>query len=128
MPWLLNWVVGLGTFQPLIWAYPWELLTSLWLLGIVSRKKIHKRLALWKINFISKGGMITLIKSTVASLLFYQMSLSRMSSAVTKRLEKLQRCFVCGGGARERKAHLVNWDMVCFEKRQGDIGLRKLTW
>ena len=29
MPWLLNWAVGLGTFQPLIWAYPWELPTSL---------------------------------------------------------------------------------------------------
>ena len=97
-------------------------------IGDSIEEKIHKRLALWKINFISKGGRITLIKSTVASLLFYQMSLIRMSSAVTKRLEKLQRCFVCGGGARERKAHLVNWDVVCFEKRQGDIGLRKLTW
>ena len=90
-------------------------------------EKIQKRLALWKRNFISKGGRTTLIKSTVASLPFYQMSLIRMSSAV-KRLEKLQRCFLCGGGARERKAHLVNWDVVCFEKRQGDIGLRQLTW
>ena len=97
-------------------------------IGDSIEEKIHKRLTLWKRNFISKGGRITLIKSTVASLPFYQMSLIRMSSAVTKRLEKLQRCFLCGGGACERKAHLVNWDVVCFEKRQSDIGLRKLTW
>ena len=62
-------------------------------IGDSIEEKIHKRLALWKRNFISKGGRISLIKSTVASLPFYQMSLIRMSSAVTKRLEKLQRCF-----------------------------------
>ena len=97
-------------------------------IGDSIEEKIPKRLALWKRNFISKGGRITLIKSTVASLPFYQMCLIRMSSAVTKRLEKLQRCFLYGGGAHERKAHLVNWDVVCFEKRQSDIGLRKMTW
>ena len=57
-------------------------------------EKMHKRLALWKRNFISKGGRITLIKSTLASLPLYQMSLVRMLGAVAKRLEKLQRCFL----------------------------------
>ena len=32
-------VVGLSTSQPLIWAYPWELPTSLWLFRTVLRKK-----------------------------------------------------------------------------------------
>ena len=41
-------------------------------------EKMHKRLALWKRNFISKDGRITLIKSTLASLPLYQMSLIRM--------------------------------------------------
>ena len=45
----------------------------------------------------------------------------------SKRLEKLQRCFLWGGGAVERKAYLVKWDVVCSEKRQGGLGLRKLT-
>ena len=52
-------------------------------------EKMHKRLALWKRNYISKGGRITLIKSTLASLPLYQMSLVRMPISVAKRLEKL---------------------------------------
>ena len=90
-------------------------------------EKMHKKLVLWKRNFISKGGRITLIKSTLASLPLYQMSIFRIPGAVAKRLEKLQRCFLWGSGAREKKAHLVNWDVVCSEKRQEGLGLRKLT-
>ena len=57
-------------------------------------EKMHKKLALWKKKFISKGGRITLIKSTLASLPLYQMSIFRIPGAFVKRLEKLQRCFL----------------------------------
>ena len=90
-------------------------------------EKMHKKLALWKRNFISKGGRITLIKSTLTSLPLNQMSIFRMSGVVSKRLEKLQSCFLWGGGVNEKKAHLVNWDVVCSEKRHDGFGLRKLT-
>ena len=90
-------------------------------------EKMYKKLALWKINFISKGGRITLIKSTLANLPLYQISIFRIPGVVAKILEKLQRCFLWGSGAREKKAHLVNWDVVCSEKRQGSLGLRKLA-
>ena len=88
---------------------------------------MNKRLALWKRLYITKGGRITLIKSTLASLPLYQMSTVRMPAVVAKRLEKLQRSFLWGGGALERKSHLINWDVVCSEKRQGGLGLRNLT-
>ncbi|RVW58897.1 putative mitochondrial protein [Vitis vinifera] len=38
---------------------------------------------------------------------------------VSLRLEKIQRDFLWGGGALERKSHLVNWDTVCMDKRKG---------
>ena len=38
-------------------------------------EKMHKKLVLWKRNFISKGGRNTLIKSTLTSLPLYQMSI-----------------------------------------------------
>ena len=63
---------------------------------------------LWKRQYISKGGRITLIKSTLASMPIYQMSLFRMPMIVARRLEKVQRDFLWGGGNSERKAHLVN--------------------
>ena len=40
-------------------------------------ERIRKRLALWKRQFISKGGRITLIWSTLVSMPIYLMSLLR---------------------------------------------------
>ena len=73
---------------------------------------MRRRLACWKINYISKGERVTLIKSTLAILPLYQMSLVRMPVSVTKRLEKMQRSFLRGGGALEKKPHLIKWDVV----------------
>ncbi|RVX20512.1 Transposon TX1 uncharacterized 149 kDa protein [Vitis vinifera] len=35
--------------------------------------------------------------------------------------------FLVGGGALERKPHLVNWDTVCMDKRKGGLGVRRLS-
>ena len=32
-----------------------------------------------------------------------------------------------GGGALEKKSHLVKWDMICSYKGQGGLGLRSLS-
>ncbi|RVW97689.1 Transposon TX1 uncharacterized 149 kDa protein [Vitis vinifera] len=65
-------------------------------------ERVRRRLALWKRQYISKGGRITLIKSTMASIPIYQM------------------------GNMERKAHLVKWEIVCGDKGRGGLGLRRL--
>ncbi|RVX05648.1 putative ribonuclease H protein [Vitis vinifera] len=82
-------------------------------------ERMRWKLALWKRQYISKGGRIALIKSTLASMPLYQMSLFRMPRAVARRLEKLQRDFLWGGESTERKAHLVNWERVCVGKEKG---------
>ena len=90
-------------------------------------ERMRWKLALWKRQYISKGGRIALIKSTLASMPLYQMSLFRMLRVVARRLEKLQRDFLWGGESTERKAHLVNWERVCVGKEKGGLGLRKLV-
>ena len=50
-----------------------------------------------------------------------------MLKIVARRLKKLQRDFLWGGGNMERKAHLVNWEMVCTGKEKGGLSLRKLV-
>ena len=57
-------------------------------------KKMRRRLALWKRQYLSKGGRITLIKSTLASIPLYQMSVFRMPKSVARMIEKLQRDFL----------------------------------
>ena len=65
--------------------------TSMWD-GV--EEKVRRRLALWKRQYISKGGRLILIKSTMASMPLYQMSLFHMPKSVVRRLEKLQRDFL----------------------------------
>ncbi|RVW34062.1 putative ribonuclease H protein [Vitis vinifera] len=89
-------------------------------------ERLRRRLARWKRQYLSKGGRITLIKSTLASIPIYQMSIFRMPKSVVKRLEKLQRDFLWGGGNTGRKIHLVNWKVVCTQKDKGGLGIRRM--
>ncbi|RVW27357.1 putative ribonuclease H protein [Vitis vinifera] len=89
-------------------------------------ERVRRRLALWKRQYISKGKRVTLIKSTLASMSIYQMSIFRMPKVV-RRIEKVQRDFLWGEGNMEGKIHLVKWEMVCTDKDKGGLGLRKLA-
>ena len=51
-------------------------------------KECEKKKILCKIEYISKGERVTLIKSTLTSVPLYQMSLVRMPKAVVVRLDK----------------------------------------
>ena len=59
-------------------------------------ERFHKRLLLWKRQYLSKGGRLTLLCSTLASLLIYFMSLFTIPKIVRLRLEKIQRDFLFG--------------------------------
>ncbi|RVW26393.1 putative ribonuclease H protein [Vitis vinifera] len=88
-------------------------------------EKVRRRLALWKRQYLSKGGRITLIKSMLVSIPLYQMSLFRMPKSVARRLEKLQRDFLWRGANGGNKAHLVKWEVVCADKEKGGFASAK---
>ena len=70
---------------------------------------IQKILTLWRRQYLSKGGRHSLIKSTLCSLSIYCMSLLVILRRISLRLAKVQRDFSQGGGALEKKLHLVTW-------------------
>ena len=70
-------------------------------------ESFQRRLALWKRQYISEGGRLTLIRSTLSNMPIYYMSILRIPRSVRLRLEQIQRDFLCGGRALERKTHLV---------------------
>ena len=61
---------------------------------------------------LSKGGRLTLIKSTLSNLPTYSLSLFPIPVGVVNRLKKLQRDFLWGEIGDEFKYHLVNWSQV----------------
>jgi hypothetical protein len=72
-------------------------------------ERVEKRLASWKRLYLSKGGKLTLIKSTLSSIPTYFLSLFPIPARVANRLEKLQRDFLWCGMDEKPKFHLVNW-------------------
>ena len=91
-------------------------------------ERFQKRLAMWKRQYISKGGRITLIWSTLASFPIYYMFVLYLPRTVRLRLEQIQRDFLWGGGALNRKTHLVRWTTIYLEdnKKEG-LGVKCLS-
>ena len=89
-------------------------------------EKVERRLARWQKLYLSKGGRLTLLKSTLSSLPTYYLSLFTVSKHVAARIEKIQRNFLWGGLGDGFKHHLVGWDTVCSPLAQGGLGVQKV--
>ena len=50
------------------------------------------------------------------------------AKAVVNPLEKIHRDFLWEGGSFEKRPHLVNWKVVCTDKGQGMLGVRRLSF
>ena len=71
-------------------------------------ERFQRMLALWKRQYISKDGRLTLIRSVLSNMPTNLLSLFQLPKKVKLRLDKIQRNFLWGGGSPERKFHLIN--------------------
>ena len=89
----------------------------------VIEERFRRKLTLWKIQYILKGGRLTLLSSTLSSLPICYMSLFRLPRRIKVRL----RDFLWGGGSLDKKkTHLVKWTTICFDRKVGGLGVRGL--
>ena len=89
-------------------------------------EKIKRRLTGWKKLYLSKGGRLTLLKSTLSSMPTYFMSLFPIPIKVARRIELLQRNFLWNGLGDSHSYHLVAWNKVCSPIAHGGLGVRPL--
>ena len=89
-------------------------------------ERMERRLSGWKRLYLSKGGKVTLIKSSLSSLPTYFLSLLPLPGKVAKRMEKSQRDFLWNGIGGELKIHLVKWAKVCKPLQVGGLGIKHL--
>ena len=90
-------------------------------------EKMEKKLSGWKRLYLSKGGRLMLIKSTLSSLPMYFLSLFTIPKAVAARLESIQRNFLWGSFEGSFKYLLMDWDNVCSPVERGGLGIRSVV-
>ena len=88
---------------------------------------MKKKLSGWKQLYLSKGGRLNLLKSTLSSLPTFYLSLFTVPKAVAMRLERIQRNFLWGSSAKCFKYPLVAWEKVCLPRELGGLGIRNLV-
>jgi hypothetical protein len=89
-------------------------------------EKMERKLAGWQRMYLSKGGRVTLIKSTLSSLPTYFLSLFPIPVSVSARIDTIQRNFLWGGMGEGKKFHLMNWSQVCQPLHLGGLGIRNV--
>ena len=90
-------------------------------------RSMEKKLSSWKQLYLSKGGRLTLLKSTLSSLPTYYLSLFTIPKVVATRLERIQRNFLWGLSVVCFKYPLVAWEKVCLLRELGGLGIRNLA-
>ncbi|GJV59603.1 RNA-directed DNA polymerase, eukaryota [Tanacetum coccineum] len=85
--------------------------------------KIKSRLSKWKINTLSIGGRLTLLKAVLGSTPIYPMSLYKVPKTVLHEMESLRRNFFNGVQGVARKISWVKWTKVLASKKYGGLGV-----
>ena len=90
-------------------------------------EKMEKKLSAWKCLYLSKGGKLTLLKSTLSSFPTSFLSLSIIPKVMAARLDRIQRNFLWGSSEGSFKYPLVAWDKVCSPIEMGGLGIRNVV-
>ena len=89
--------------------------------------RLERRLVAWERQYLSMGGKLTLIKSTLSNMPTYFLSLFTIPKSIALRLEKLMRDFLWKGSENAQEIHLVAWRELFLPKKGGGLGIRDLV-
>nr|GEY46880.1 hypothetical protein [Tanacetum cinerariifolium] len=96
--------------------------------GYMSRKqtwndileRVNKRLSKWKMQTLSLGGRLMLVKSVLGSMPIFNFSIFKSSMGVLRELEGILSYFINGHDSKSKKATWVNWKKVLLSKDRGN--------
>ncbi|XP_026434772.1 uncharacterized protein LOC113332450 [Papaver somniferum] len=83
-----------------------------------------KRITSWNGKTIARGGKLTLIKSILASLPIYYLSIFLAPCSITKKIDRIVRNFLWEDENRKR-IHNIGWKLSSKEKEKGGLGIRR---
>ncbi|KAF3952487.1 hypothetical protein CMV_021962 [Castanea mollissima] len=87
-------------------------------------EKIHTRIQAWQSKLLSQEGRITLIKSILSPLTYYQIQTNIIPRSITSSIDKSIRNFLWGDTPTQWHVHLINWETLTRSKVFGNLGIR----
>lgn len=89
-------------------------------------EKFKNTLSKWKMDSLSFGGRLTLVKTVLGSLALYFFSLFRAPVSVIKTLERIRANFFWGGGLESSKVSWVSWQNTIASHELGGLNIGSL--
>lgn len=84
-------------------------------------ERTEAKLEGWRTRYLSLAGKMILAQSVLSAIPFYSMQTSYLPLGLCDDIEKRIRKFLWGN-----KIHLVSWETVTKDKKEGDLGIRNL--
>jgi hypothetical protein len=92
-------------------------------------EKVRKKLSAWKGRVLSKGGRLTLVKSTLSAIPIYHMQAFLLPKWLIIQLNSMISSFFWKGSDATKGnglTHLVKWDTVCRPRVNGGLAVLHL--
>ena len=87
-------------------------------------EKVRSKLALWKVNVLSRAGRVALIKSSMNSIAAYYMQVTQFPKKTLLELDSICNDFLWGGRDGQKKLHLIGKAHSFLPKSEGGLGIR----
>ncbi|KAL8115417.1 hypothetical protein AgCh_022054 [Apium graveolens] len=89
-------------------------------------EKMNKKLNAWSHHTLSKGGKLTLLKTSAQSIPNFWMSLRLIPTWVCDKLERVMNAYYWSNGGTHKGIKWMSWDRLCAIKDAGGLGFKKL--
>nr|GFD29644.1 RNA-directed DNA polymerase, eukaryota, reverse transcriptase zinc-binding domain protein [Tanacetum cinerariifolium] len=83
--------------------------------------RVSSWLSKWKMNMLSIGGRLTLLKSVLGSMPIFHMSIFKAPLGVLRKLESIRSHFFNGFAPNCNKASWVNWKIALASKEKSGL-------
>lgn len=90
--------------------------------------KIQPNLAQWKSCFLRKARRLVVIKSTLAAILVFMLSLFVIPCSVAEEIERIIKNFFGGLTLEKKKVHLIPWEHICTDVDWGGLGIKSVGY
>lgn len=88
--------------------------------------KVDTRLTGWSAKHLSFAGRVTLTQSVLQALPVFAMQTTLLLSSVCNRIDQACRRFIWDGSSKTHRMHMVGWNIMCTDKKQGGLGFKNL--